>query len=249
MLAKAFLTWPISTVIREIASESAWRFSSIALDWELDCSASLRISSATTAKPFPDSPALAASIDALRESSWVCFAIDSIELVTCSISLDASVILTIASVTRCIFLAESFASDLTLTAMFLDLSAVSAIFLVCSVTVATEAVSSSTAAAWSVAPSARSDAPLLIPFAPSDTWLEDSRTCESVSESDSVMLFIASLIGAKSSIYSSGWSVPCVKSPSATFFKVSLISPTIFSVTEVESFRSLASFPSSSSEE
>lgn len=44
----------------------------------VDCSASFLISSATTAKPFPFSPALAASIAAFNASKLVCSAIDVI---------------------------------------------------------------------------------------------------------------------------------------------------------------------------
>jgi len=43
-----------------------------------DCCASLPISSATTANPFPASPARAASIEAFRESRLVCSAIPPI---------------------------------------------------------------------------------------------------------------------------------------------------------------------------
>ena len=45
-------------------------------------SANLRTSSATTANPFPASPALAASIDALRAKRLVCSAISVMELTT-----------------------------------------------------------------------------------------------------------------------------------------------------------------------
>ncbi|MPM72614.1 hypothetical protein SDC9_119590 [bioreactor metagenome] len=44
----------------------------------LDCSASFLISSATTAKPLPDSPALAASMDAFKDSKFVCSVIPDI---------------------------------------------------------------------------------------------------------------------------------------------------------------------------
>ena len=50
----------------------------IALDWlsaSEVCCAKSPISEATTAKPLPASPALAASIEAFKESSPVCFEI------------------------------------------------------------------------------------------------------------------------------------------------------------------------------
>jgi hypothetical protein len=52
------------------------------MTWEefADCSANFLISSATTAKPFPDSPALAASMAAFKAKRFVCSAIEVIIL-------------------------------------------------------------------------------------------------------------------------------------------------------------------------
>ena len=51
-----------------------------------DCCESDCISPATTAKPFPASPALAASIDALRERRFVCEAMSWISVTISPIS-------------------------------------------------------------------------------------------------------------------------------------------------------------------
>ena len=51
----------------------------------LDCSASFRTSSATTANPFPCSPARAASIEAFKASKFVCSAILEIDCTAVSI--------------------------------------------------------------------------------------------------------------------------------------------------------------------
>ncbi|MOA04810.1 hypothetical protein D3C78_1243810 [compost metagenome] len=74
----------------------------------VDSSASLRTSCATTAKPLPCSPALAASIDAFRESKFVCSAISEIvvviALIPCALrasSLMVSATLAVASTLRC----------------------------------------------------------------------------------------------------------------------------------------------------
>ena len=68
------------------------------------CSASFLISSATTAKPFPASPALAASMAAFSARRLVCPAIDLIMLLASSIFLAPSSVLTITSLT---FMADS----------------------------------------------------------------------------------------------------------------------------------------------
>ena len=67
------------------SSESATNsrmISSICFAEALDCSASFPISSATTAKPLPASPALAASMEAFRDSRLVWLAMSAISLVT-----------------------------------------------------------------------------------------------------------------------------------------------------------------------
>ncbi len=53
----------------------------------LEPSANFLISSATTAKPFPASPALAASIDAFKANRFVCSAIEDIVPIILEISL------------------------------------------------------------------------------------------------------------------------------------------------------------------
>ena len=57
---------------------------------------------ATTAKPFPISPALAASIDAFRESIFVCCAIELISPIIFSIAIDISLIFCIDSLSSSI---------------------------------------------------------------------------------------------------------------------------------------------------
>ena len=55
-----------------------------------DCSASFRTSSATTAKPLPASPALAASMAAFKANRFVCSAIPEIASTIFPISLERS---------------------------------------------------------------------------------------------------------------------------------------------------------------
>jgi len=54
----------------------------------MDCAANFLISSATTRKPRPASPALAASMEAFKERSVVSSAISLIVLIICPIALD-----------------------------------------------------------------------------------------------------------------------------------------------------------------
>ena len=63
----------------------------ISFDDLADCAARLRTSLATTAKPLPCSPALAASIEALSDSILVLFDIDDITPANCSMSLGKTV--------------------------------------------------------------------------------------------------------------------------------------------------------------
>lgn len=63
----------------------------------VDCSASLRTSSATIEKPLPCSPALAASIDAFKANKLVCSAIEFITSTIVLISFELSFISNIVS--------------------------------------------------------------------------------------------------------------------------------------------------------
>ena len=108
--------------------------------------ASALISSATTANPLPLCPALAASMEALRDRRLVWEAISSMVLAMPEISLETSVIFDMASTTSCILSAPSAEVFLTSSAICFPSAMEFVSDLVCSKTVVTEAVSSWTEA-------------------------------------------------------------------------------------------------------
>ena len=73
----SFTSSIVCTAVSESFSSSRI-ISSIRLADSLDCSASFWICAATTAKPFPASPALAASMEALSDSRLVSSAMEAI---------------------------------------------------------------------------------------------------------------------------------------------------------------------------
>ena len=161
------MTIPFSTALTEVSIRTADSFAACAL-W----SASTVTWSATTANPFPASPALAASIEAFNASRFVWDAISLIVAIILSISLEASLISFMESTISCILPLLSkiaFPSSPTFPLIsFADW----AFCATWSATFVTVAVSSSTTAAWLVAPSARSLELAATCSAPSDTSLD-----------------------------------------------------------------------------
>ena len=142
--------------------------------------ASLPIWSATTAKPLPASPALAASIEALSDKRLVWEAMSSISVIILPISLEISVIRSISVRSPFIFSFSSlalFAEAFTLSDALFVSFAVSAARLT---TVSIVAFSSSITPACSVAPSAKDLDAFSTSWAFEDTFFEISVISERV---------------------------------------------------------------------
>ena len=158
---------PFPTAFTDVLIKAADSFTACAL-W----SASWFTWLATTANPFPASPALAASIDAFNARRFVCDAISLMVSIIFSICMDASLISSIDFTISRILALFSKISSPSATTFVLILLAACEFCWTCSETFSTVAVSSSTAAAWFVAPSASSVAPDDTCSAPPDTWSE-----------------------------------------------------------------------------
>ena len=78
---------PFSTAFTDVSTSCDDSFAASEL-----CAAKTATWSATTAKPFPASPALAASMDAFKASRFVCADISFIVAIIFPISCDASLI-------------------------------------------------------------------------------------------------------------------------------------------------------------
>ena len=131
---------------RFVSSFNFWMISVIFAEASFVCSESWRISSATTAKPFPASPALAASIDAFRASRLVWFEMLMMESTNVFTSSTLSVRLLITSTVTWLasatFTACSF-NSLTTPAPSFTLS-----FVLCDASI----ISLMPCSAWSVFP-------------------------------------------------------------------------------------------------
>ena len=146
-------------------------------------------SSATTAKPFPATPALAASIAAFRERIFVWKAISSMVLMILLISLDFSVMSCIARESSCILSLLSHTASpasLLISEAFSAIPAVSLIFSEMSFIVA---LSSSMEEACSVAPCESVCEPLLTCSAPLFTSVAEEVISLMVCDKSSVISF------------------------------------------------------------
>ena len=173
---------PFSTARMELSISAA-----VFLDASADLLARLRTSSATTAKPFPASPARAASTAALSASMLVWKAISSIVLIIFPISLEEELISFIASIMVCICWLLSVIFSPTSSASLLTLCAFSALdftWLEISLIVA---ASSSTEEACSVAPWERAWEPDATWSLPDATWSADWLICPNTDESLSMI--------------------------------------------------------------
>ena len=108
-----------------------------------DCSASLLTSEATTLKPLPISPALAASIEAFSARRLVCSAIPEITEVICVISSDFCLRIFISFETSLLFsvtTADSTPSSLTILTPRFTTSVVELVAVVISLQASTESL-------------------------------------------------------------------------------------------------------------
>ena len=166
------------------------------------CAARLPTCVATTAKPLPSSPALAASIEALSARRLVLEAISLIVLIMLLTCLEFSLIVSIAFTISCICVLLSTISSPTFLAISLAVLALWAFIFTWSDTLAIVLCNSWTELAWSVAPS-------VIDCAPSESWLALDATI-------SATLFISESVFDKSLITLTSEASISLKSPTCS---------------------------------
>ena len=159
---------PFSTALRELSISAA-----VFLDASALLLARFLTSSATTANPFPASPALAASTAAFSARMLVWNAMSSMVLMIFPISLERSLISPMADSISCILRLLSAASFPTSLARSLAFCALSAFCFTWEDISLTVAASSSMEEACSVAPWDRAWAPSDTCSLPLATWSED----------------------------------------------------------------------------
>ena len=167
-----------------------------------DSSARFFTCSATTAKPLPASPALAASIAAFNDNKFVCEAISSISLIIVLICSEHVLISLIASFNSFILSFPVCNVSPALAAISTDLLAAIALSSMLSAIPLTTFTSSETWTACAVQPSARSSAAHESCSEPLSIWSETSLIVRMVSFIFSFMLINESLISLNSPTYS-----------------------------------------------
>ncbi len=200
---------PFSTLLMEFLISSVVSFAAFA-----ERAARLRTSSATTVKPLPCCPALAASTAALSARMLVWNAMSSMTLMIFEMLSEETLISSIESSIAFICSLPFSANSLADSASLLAWSASFAFCLVCTAISSMEAVSSSTELACSVAPceSATLDSDTCL--APAETWADATLMSLSMPLNDRSVWFMASLILTYSPVYSPF--ISTVRFPEAT---------------------------------
>jgi len=160
---------PLRTARREFSIRA-----DVLFDASADLLARLLTSSATTAKPFPASPALAASTAAFNANILVWKAMSSMVLIIFPISLEELLISSMACIMSCIWRLLSVIRRPISTAFSLALRAFSAFRLIRDAISFTVAATSSMELACSVEPCDKDCAPM-------DTCSEPEDTCSAAS--------------------------------------------------------------------
>ena len=191
-----------------------------------DCSARFLTSSATTAKPLPASPALAASIAAFKAKRFVWEAISSIVLIIAEICFEEMVISFIESNNFCILVLPSSTICLVVLEKLLAFSAFSVFFLTWSSISVKLAKSSSTAPAWSVDPSESICVVKDNCSEPLEIEAIDWFILKNIVFKESIIFLSEFCIGVKSPIYSIDVFKFISKSPFAKVSKVLVMSLT-----------------------